>query len=56
METAISKKKAAELQKIFESTSKPSGYKASINVNSIITDDQEAQYSKGSKDREEKLN
>ena len=43
METAISKKKAQELENIF-ATSKSKGYSCRINVNSIITEDQEKQY------------
>jgi hypothetical protein len=44
METAISKRKAKELEDIFSNTSKPRGYKSRINVNSVITEDQEKQY------------
>ena len=38
METAISKKKAAELEKLFEVASKSSPNEARINVNSVISE------------------
>lgn len=44
METAISKKKAAELERLFSSASRQSGYSSSINVNSVITEEQETKY------------
>lgn len=44
METAISKRKVAELQRLFDTTSKPAGYSSKINVNSIITEEQETKY------------
>ena len=40
METAISKRKASELSKLFENAAKSSGNDASINVNSVITEEQ----------------
>jgi hypothetical protein len=40
METAISKRKAAELEKVFASALKTSGNKATIHVNSVITEEQ----------------
>lgn len=52
METAISKKKATELERIFAVTSKPRGSLSRINVNSIISDEQETTYSEKSKARE----
>lgn len=55
METAISKRKAAELQRIFERASRPAGYYSRINVNSVITEEQEQKYNSTSQDREEKL-
>jgi len=55
METAISKRKAAELQKLFENAGKTSGNYARINVNSVITEEQEGTYNSTAKDREEKL-
>lgn len=55
METAISKRKAAELQRIFQNAPRPAGYHSRINVNSVITEEQETKYNQTSKDREEKL-
>ena len=55
METAISKRKAQELENIFDTTSKPRGYSSRINVNSVITEDQEKQYNETAKNRVEKL-
>ena len=54
METAISKKKSLELQKLFERASK-GGNKARINVNSVISAEEEEKYNKKAKDREAKL-
>ena len=55
METAISKKKAAELEKLFQTAPRPTSYSSSINVNSVITEEQEAKYNENAKDREQKL-
>ena len=55
METAISKKKAKELEKLFEVAEKSSGNEARINVNSVISEDEEKRYDEKAEDREEKL-
>lgn len=55
METAISKRKAGELQKLFENGVRSTGNNANINVNSVITEEQEGTYNSSAKDREEKL-
>lgn len=55
METAISKRKAAELQRLFDATTRPAGYSSKISVNSIITEEQETKYNSTAQDREEKL-
>ena len=55
METAISKRKAAELQKLFEVAERSSGNNARINVNSVITEEEEKKYEDKASDREKKL-
>ena len=55
METAISKKKAKELEKLFEVAEKSSGNVARINVNSVISEDEEKRYDEKAEDRESKL-
>jgi hypothetical protein len=52
METAISKRKASELQRLFKSASRPAGFNSRINVNSVITEEQETKYNTNAKDRE----
>ena len=51
IETAISKHKAQELERIFATAARPSGYVSKINVNSVITEDQEKQYNETAKKR-----
>ena len=55
METAVSKRKAAELEKLFQVASRSTGNHARINVNSVITEEEDKKYNDKSKDREEKL-
>lgn len=54
METAISKSQQGKLEKLFKNA-KALGNKATIHVNSVISEDQEKKYQSESKDREEKL-
>lgn len=54
METAISKAQQSKLEKLFKSA-KALGNKATIHVNSVISEEQEKKYQNESKEREEKL-
>ena len=54
METAISKAFQSKLEKLFKNA-KALGNKATIHVNSVISEEQEKKYQSESKEREEKL-